>query len=331
VNRVITPALFVSLICCGVLPAGNAQNSPAPAGQSKAAANDAGAQKRAGKADKEVLAHNRAFEDAFARANVGELGGDLLPDFTWIDSDGVLQDKQEVLGNLPSGTGPKLAAISSASGAEVIERTYGQVAFVQVHSGTAYSLRVFQAIPSTWHLLHVIDAVQPPPSAQPASGAAAAVPSEAGVDTECINPCKIVPFKPATPGAKAAFSSWLELERGSLVRDMDLWGRHVLDDCIIVDSGGHGVITKSQRMANTLKQKQAGVRTNEVPPVLWARTFDFGESVLLLMLQQPYTGQPYYATRILVNRAGRYQMAVSYHTSIAWVPDFALSKQLPSH
>jgi hypothetical protein len=310
VNRVITPALFVSLICYGVLPAGNAQIRPSISG--------------------DVLSHNRAFEDAVAKVDLEELGRYLLPDFTWIDSGGILQDRNEVLGNLPSGTGPKLAAISSASDAEVIERTYGQLAFVQVHSGTAYSLRVFQVIPSAWRLLHIIDAVQPPSSAQPASGAAAAVPSEAGVDTECINPCKIVPFKPATLGAKAAFSSWLELERGSLLRDMGLWGRHVLDDCIIVDSGGHGVITKPQRMANTLKQKQAGVRTNEVPPVLWARTFDFGESVLLLMLQQPYTGQPYYATRILVNRDGRYQMAVSYHTSIASVPDFALSKQLPN-
>ncbi|PYU29581.1 MAG: hypothetical protein DMG31_16770 [Acidobacteria bacterium] len=111
---------------------------------------------------------------------------------------------------------------------------------------------------------------------------------------------------------------------------MDLWGRHVLDDVLIVDSGGNGTISKAQRIANTLKQKQAGVHTNEVPPVLWARTLDFGDAVLLLMLQQPYKGQPYYAARIYVNRDGRYQMAVSYHTSIASVPDFALAKQLPA-
>jgi hypothetical protein len=104
----------------------------------------------------------------------------------------------------------------------------------------------------------------------------------------------------------------------------------VLDDVVIVDSGGNGTISKKQRIANTLRQKQAGVRTNEVPPVLWARTLDFGNTVLLLMLQQPYKGQPYYATRVYVNRDGRYQMAVSYHTSIASVPEFALGKQLTS-
>lgn len=156
------------------------------------------------------------------------------------------------------------------------------------------------------------------------------MPSAEGVVTECVNPCKVVPFKPGTPAAKAAFADWREMELGSLARNMDLWGRHVLDDVLIVDSGGNGTISKAQRIANTLKQKQAGVHTNEVPPVLWARTLDFGDAVLLLMLQQPYKGQPYYAARIYVNRDGRYQMAVSYHTSIASVPDFALAKQLPA-
>jgi hypothetical protein len=104
----------------------------------------------------------------------------------------------------------------------------------------------------------------------------------------------------------------------------------VLDDFIIANSGGNGTITKQQRIANTLKQKQAGIRTNEVPPMLWAHTLEFGDAVLLLMLQQPYKGQPYYAARVYVNRDGRYQMAVSYHTAIASVPNFALSKQLPA-
>jgi hypothetical protein len=156
------------------------------------------------------------------------------------------------------------------------------------------------------------------------------VPSEEGVVTDCINPCKVVPFKPGTPAAKAAFADWREMELGSLARNMDLWGRHVLDDVLIVDSGGNGTITKAQRIANTLKQKQAGVHTNEVPPVLWARALEFGDSVLLLMLQQPYKGQPYYGTRIYVHRDARYQMALSYHTSIASVPDFALANQLPA-
>jgi hypothetical protein len=272
---------------------------------------------------------NRAFEKAVAQDPVAlEMQTD--PAFTWIDATGTLQSRQEILDAFGTGTAPQLVVLTTAIGVQLTTRVYGQLAFVQVHAGRSYSLRIFANGSSGWRAVHVIELTQPPQGAAPASATGAAVPSEEGVITECVNPCKVVPFKPGTPAAKAAFADWRQMEMGSLTRNMDLWGRHVLDDVLIVDSGGNGTIRKAQRIANTLKQKQAGVRTNEVPPVLWARAYEFGDAVLLLMLQQPYKGQPYYGTRIYVNRDGRYQMAVSYHTSIASVPDFALAKQLPA-
>jgi hypothetical protein len=278
--------------------------------------------------DQAVDAANRAFEKAVAK-DPAALARETDPAFTSIDWTGMLQSRQEILDAFGAGSVPELVVLTTAVGAQLTTRVYGQLAFVQVHAGRSYSLRVFAKGKDGWRALHVIELIQPAQAAA-ASATGAAVPSEEGVVTECINPCKVVPFKPATLAAKAAFADWREMEMGSLARNMDLWGRHVLEDVIIVDSGGNGTISKAQRIANTLKQKQAGVLTNEVPPVLWARTLDFGDSMLLLMLQQPYKGQPYYAARIYVKRDGRYQMAVSYHTAIASVPDFALSKQLPA-
>jgi hypothetical protein len=278
--------------------------------------------------DQAVIAADRAFEKAVAQDPVA-LAMQTDPAFTWIDPTGTLQSRQEILDAFGAGSAPQLVVLTTAVDVQLATRVYGQLAFVQVHAGRGYSLRVFSKGKDGWRALHVIELTQPAQAAA-ASATGAAVPSEEGVITECINPCKVVPFRPATPAAKAAFADWREMEMGSLTRNMDLWGRHVLDDVLIVDSGGNGTISKAQRIANTLKQKQAGVRTNEVPPMLWARTLDFGDAVLLLMLQQPYKGQPYYAARIYVNRDGRYQMAVSYHTAIASVPDFALSKQLPA-
>lgn len=279
--------------------------------------------------DQAVDAANRAFEKAVAQDPVA-LEMQIDPAFTWVGVTGTLQSRQEILDAFGAGSAPQLVVLTTAVGAQMTTRVYGQVAFVQVHAGRSYSLRIFAKRNDGWRAIHVIELTQPAEPAAPASATGAAVPSEEGVITDCINPCKVVPFKPATPAAKAAFSDWRQMELGSLARNMDLWGRHVLDDVIIVDSGGHGTITKAQRIANTLKQKQAGVRTNEVPPVLWARALDFGDTVLLLMLQQPYKGQPYYGTRIYVRRDGRYQMAVSYHTSIASVPQFGLATQLPA-
>ena len=278
--------------------------------------------------DQAVSAANRAFEKAVAQDPVAlEMQTD--PSFSWIDATGTFQSRGEILESFSLGSAPQLLVLTTAVGVQLTTRVYGQLAFVQVHAGRSYSLRIFAKRNDGWRAVHVIELTQPPQGAAPASTTGAAVPSEEGVVTECVNPCKLVPFKAGTPAAKAAFADWREMELGSLARNMDLWGRHVLDDVIIVDSGGNGTISKAQRIANTLRQKRAGVRTNEVPPVLWADAHDFGGAVLLLMLQQPYKGQPYYGTRIYVNRDGRYQMALSYHTSIASVPDFALSKQLP--
>jgi len=277
--------------------------------------------------DQAVDAANRAFEKAVAQDPVAlEMQTDSS--FSWVDATGTFQSRREILDSFSLGTAPQLLVLTTAVGVQLTTRVYGQLAFVQVHAGRSYSLRIFAKRNDGWRAVHVIELTQPPQGAAPASATGAAVPSEEGVITECVNPCKLVPFRPVTPAAKAAFADWREMELGSLARNMDLWGRHVLDDVIIVDSGGNGTISKAQRIANTLRQKQAGVRTNEVPPVLWAHAYDFGGTVLLLMLQQPYKGQPYYGTRIYVNRDGRYQMAVSYHTAIASVPDFALSKQL---
>jgi Domain of unknown function (DUF4440) len=314
VRRLLRYTLFVSVACATILGATNAL---------MAAAIPVSAD------DQAVEAADRTFEKAVAKDPVAlEMQTD--PAFTWIDATGALQSRQEILDAFGAGTAPQLLVLTTAVGVQLTTRVYGQLAFVQVHAGRSYSLRIFAKRNNGWRAVHVIELTQPPQGEAPASATGAAVPSEEGVITDCINPCKVVPFKPGTPAAKAAFADWREMELGSLARNMDLWGRHVLDDVIIVDSGGNGTISKAQRIANTLKQKQAGVRTNEVPPVLWARAFEFGDTVLLLMIQQPYKGQPYYGTRIYVNRDGRYQMAVSYHTSIASVPDFALEKQLPA-
>jgi hypothetical protein len=334
VRRIVTWAFLVFLVCCALGGANAvllilAQRGPGPdAATGIVHAGGLPAQKSGD--EQAVAAANGAFEQAVAKDRAA-LTMETDPAFTWIDATGMLQARDEVLDSVAAGNGPKLVALTSSAAAEVTTRIYERLAIVQVHAGRSYSLRIFVKRPDSWRALHVIDLTQPARSAAaPASATGAAVPSEEGVVTDCINPCKMVPFKPSTPGAKAAFADWLEMEQGSLTRNMDLWGRHVLDDVVIVDSGGNGTISKKQRIANTLKQKQAGVRTNEVPPLLWARTLDFGNTVLLLMLQQPYKGQPYYATRVYVKRDGRYQMAVSYHTSIASVPEFALGKQLTS-
>ena len=275
-----------------------------------------------------VLAADKALESAIAGADRSALSRVLDSEFTWIFPDGVLSAKREILEGLGQGKGPKLAATSGDSSAQVTDRVYGNVVLVQVHSGKAHELHVWVKRSEGWRALHINEIVQGREA--PPVGGGGAVPSEAGVETPCVNPCKTVPFRPVTTGARTALASWQQIETGSFERDMDLWGRHVADECDILDSGGDGILSKTQRIANTMKAKQAGMRTNEAPPLVSARMYDFGNTVVFVAAEQPYRGKPFYATRVMVNRDGRYQMVVSYHTTIADVPSFALGAQLPN-
>jgi len=275
-----------------------------------------------------VLAADKALESAIAAADRAALNKVLDGEFTWIFPDGVLEARREVLESFGLGKAPKLAATSEESGAQVTERTYGNVVLVQVHNEKAHELHVWVKRSEGWRALHINEIVQGREA--PPVGGGGAVPSEAGVETPCVNPCKTVPIRPVTTGARAALASWQQIETGSFQRDMDLWGRHVADECDILDSGGDGILSKTQRIANTLKAKQAGMRTNEAPPLVSARMYDFGNTVVFIAAEQPYRGKPFYATRVMVNRDGRYQMVVSYHTTIADVPSFALGTQLPN-
>jgi hypothetical protein len=358
-KHITTKTLAVGVLCSGLGTMAMMGISPRVIGAAAAAARAAAAV--SSPEDSAVIQANGLLVRAFERDDTATVARLLDADFTWIDAHGVLRSKEEVLQGLPpiavaagagagadkSSTGASALGGNSAnankdaagksavrapkpgsgiwSDAKVTEHTYGTAGVILVARGKTHILRVWVKRPAGWRLLHINEINQ---LAQAPAGDAA-VPSEAGVVTPCVNPCKSVPFTPPTPAEQAALSSWQAMETGSAVRDMDAWGREVTDDCLIVDSAGSDPLSKADRMAKTLKQKENGVRTNEAVPLVMARMFDFGDTVMMVSEHQPYGGKPYWATRLWSNRDGHYQMFISFHTSIEDVPAFALSGQLP--
>jgi hypothetical protein len=245
----------------------------------------------------------------------------LDADFSWISADGRNQSREDIL------QAPPKPIVGDEGDVKVLERTYGQVALVAVDRGRAHVMRLWVKRQAGWRALHFNEIMQP---ASQATAGDVAVPSEAGVVTPCINPCKSVPFKATSASAQAAMTALQELDTASANRDMELWASRVLEECLIVDSAGTKPITKAERIAKTVQQKKTGADTNEAPPLLWAQLYDFGDAVVMLALHQPYKAKPYYATRLWVKRDGRFQLAASYHTTIEDVPAFTLLEQLPA-
>jgi hypothetical protein len=247
--------------------------------------------------DEAVLQADHAFVLAISKSDKASLGKLLDADFTWTDSEGKTQTKTEILQNLPT---PANGYDTAAK-----ERTYGDVGSVQANSGRAYFLRVWVKRPSGWRALVYHEVVQL--AAPPAAGGP-------GVK-ECENPCKTVPYKPKNEAEQGIITSWQQLETAVTAHDSAGWSPHVAEEFIQVSSNNDHPLDKAGRMAVLDRQKQAAVGSAPAPLVS-ARMFDFGDSVVMTCLHQPYHGKPIHVSRVWIKRDGKWVMAISYQTTI---------------
>jgi hypothetical protein len=97
--------------------------------------------------DASVMQADRAFVQAGAKGDAAAIGKMLDAEFTWTDADGKTLTREEVLRAVPKG------ALGDESGAELSERTYGQVGAVNVGSGKIHILRMWVQRSGGWKLL----------------------------------------------------------------------------------------------------------------------------------------------------------------------------------
>ncbi len=249
--------------------------------------------------DSAVLQGERAFVQAMAAGDNAKLTSLLDEDFTWCDSNGKTLSVAEVLRALPKDS------LGDESGADVTQRSYGQVAAVSASRGKVHVLRLWVQRPNGWRLLvyHEVAQLKEPSTAQ-----------GTGVNN-CENPCKSVPFEPANDAEHAIIASWQALETAVTAHESAGWAPHIADEFVQISSNSDHPITKSGRMATLDKQKQLGVGSAP-SPLVSAKMFDFGDSVVMTCLHQPYTGKPVHVSRLWIKRDGRWVMVISFQTTI---------------
>jgi hypothetical protein len=249
--------------------------------------------------DKAVLQADRTFVEAVAKGDSAKLNGLLDKDFTWCDAGGKVFTASEVMHAVPKD------ALGDEAGVEVSERSYGQVAAVNVGSGKIHILRFWVMRAGGWRLLvyHEVRQLE-----QPSTSAGTGV-------KECENPCKTVPFQPANEAEHAIIASWQALEIGVTGHDSAAWAPHIAEEFIQISSNSDHPITKSGRMATLDKQKQLGVGSAP-SPLVSAKMFDFGDAVIMTCLHQPFAGKPVHVSRLWIKRDGQWVMSISYQTTI---------------
>ena len=249
--------------------------------------------------DPAVLQTDRAFVDAAAKGDATTIGKMLDAEFTWTDADGKTLTREEVLRAVPKD------ALGDESGAEVNERTYGQVGAVNVGRGKVHILRMWVQRAGGWKLLvyHEVKQLE-----QPSNSAGSGV-------KECENPCKMVPFKPANEAEQAIIASWQALETGVTAHDAEAWAPHIAEEFVQISSNSDHPISKAGRIETLNKQKASGVGSAPTPLVS-AKMFDFGDAVVMTCLHQPYSGKPIHVSRLWIKRDGKWIMSISYQTAI---------------
>jgi hypothetical protein len=260
--------------------------------------------KRAAAADDAVVQADHALIQALEKGDKAAAEKLLDADFTWIDSDGVMWAKDDAF---RAGLKP---LVGSGSDVKIIEHKYGKVVWIQESAGNNYVAHFWVERPKGWRLLHTTEIAVRERDFEPVRPT---------YDIPCENPCKEVPYKPISPGEKAALDEWQEQESSQAN-----WEKHVADnfDQRVVSTYGGPSPSKADRIANMNKRKAANPDAPKVgaAPALWIRTWDFGDAVVMLSCQPTYGEKAYWSSRVLAPVNGLWQMVESYHNYIRASP-----------
>lgn len=257
--------------------------------------------------DDEVMKADRAAVAALSKGEYAAANKWLDPDFTWIDSEGIMWAKEDAF---RGGLKPLVAA---GDDVKVVEHKYGKsVVWIQWNRGNKYSARFWVKRPNGWKLLHTTEiAAMPKRDFQT---------YKAPYDIPCNNPCKVVPYKPLTEGEKASLAEWQEQESSQAN-----WEKRVADDQDqrVVTTYGGASPSKADRIIGMNKRKAANPNAPKegAAPALWIRTWDFGDAVVMVSVQPTYGDKAYWSSRVLAKDANNFwQMKESYHNYILASP-----------
>lgn len=250
-----------------------------------------------------TLQADREFVQAAAKGDSAAVAKLLDTDFTWTNADGKTFSRDEVLNSLPT------PALGDEAGAHQVRQTRSQVEAVMADRDKIHVLRLWVKRGPAWRLLVYHEV---------ALGHQEARSAGSGV-TDCENPCKTIPYKPKNEAEQAIIASWQALETGVTNHDAAAWAPHIADEFAMLSSANDHPLTKADRIATLNSQKQTG-RGSAPSPLVSAQMFDFGDSVIMTCLHQPYTGKPVHVSRLWIKRNGQWIMSISFQTTIQAAP-----------
>jgi hypothetical protein len=286
-KRILESALVVGVVCGLIASAGASGSQARQSKDSIASSNDI---------SKLPFKLDHVFVEAMVRKDAPAAGQLLDADFTWTDSQGQTLTRAQVLRKLPS------PALGDESRAIEQEGRNNRIVIHRSERGKIYVLRVWVKRAEGWRALVYQEVTQlgTPPH------------SDSGAQS-CENPCKNVPFKPKTEDEREVIRAYQQVESAVTAHDSAAWGAHIADEFFAVTSNSDHPLDRASRMAGLDQQKQGGIAPF---PLVSARMFKFGDTMIMTSRQQPEHDKALHVTRIWMKRNGKWLEVFSYQTTI---------------
>jgi hypothetical protein len=262
----------------------------------------------------DAVAADTAWIAALAGSDPSTAGGTLDADFEWTNSRGRTHTRAEAVQNL------HILAADLRGESNLQRYDYGRVHVVTSAREGARMMRVWAARPEGWRALAVItttlvNSTAPGTTPFAASGAATG---------DCDNPCRTMPFIPASDNAKQIADVFKRLKMDEWHPDPADWAPYVLDDVYYVTETAQ--LSKDDRVKRLAALKESGAPSTPGDPVVSMRIHDFGDSAVMVARHTPYRGgDPYYSLRVWAFRDGRWQLANTQQTVVRSTENLAAS------
>jgi ketosteroid isomerase-like protein len=253
---------------------------------------------------------NQSLLQAMAKSDAADADKLLDAEFTWTDRTGKTLGRKEALA--------AFAKPGAETDSDVTVGQFGDVVLVRgVHkvgnqNDSVRFARVWVKRAKGWQALiyQETNKAEKTPAVRSGFGA----PSN-GSPVDCENPCKSVPYKPEGSAEQEVVSMWQAVERTVLTNDVEAWIPNFTDDFVFVTPDGGAPLNRDDRVAMIKELRRTNTRL--IPAKVESmKVWVLGDTAVMRSEHKPMHGRMLHVTRVLVKRAGHWQITFGQQTAL---------------
>lgn len=253
---------------------------------------------------------DRSLAEALAKGDAKAVAPLLDDRFQWVEATGKIHTKAQVLEELPPFAADNEGALDvrTVDFLGQVERVLG------IHHNQRFA-HLWVKNPAGWQAFVFLNI--PIPAERPDYTAPPSPPNDA--DKVCDNPCKTLPYKPASPAEHGAMATWFRLKNDEWHPNPEDWAAHADD--------AHETLTpradipKLQHVEELAAERKLYGENGGSggSSVLSMKIFEFGNVVIMQAFQgrNPSAKPTSWNLRVFVNRGDGWKIALSAQTNIS--------------